>query len=355
MVAPGPMPSDPHSLLGALPRRSAFAREAAGRGAAEQVLAANVDTVWVVQGLDLPPNLRRLERYLAVAWESGAAPEVVLTKADLAGRLDAAVADVSEVAVGVRPHAVSVHNEASVQALRATLAPGRTVALLGPSGAGKSTLVNRLAGETLASTGEVRPTDHKGRHTTTRRALFQVPGGALLLDTAGLRELRIWDVGEGLASAFPEVEARAATCRFRDCAHEAEPGCAVLQAVAEGHLDPGRRASFRKLRAEAELEARKSDPRARPRSPSTRRRSRRSSTTRSGVGTDRHPGAVRGEAELAVDVSSSGDAWHDAPSGVPLPRLRPTHLILAARPRAPHSRAPGTRLARCSPFQRGEP
>ena len=263
VITPGPMPADPHSLLGVLPRRSAFARGAAGRGTAEQVLAANVDTVWIVHGLDTPPNLRRLERYLAVAWESGAVPEVVLTKADLVDSPGPAIAGVSASAAGVRVHVVSVHDAASVDALRATLAPGRTVALLGPSGAGKSTLVNRLAGQELAATGEVRATDHKGRHTTTRRALFQVPGGALLLDTPGLRELRIWDLGEGLASAFPDVDALAAACRFRDCAHEAEPGCAVRQAVADGQLDEDRLTSFRKLRAEAESEARRSDPLAR--------------------------------------------------------------------------------------------
>lgn len=262
-LAPGPMPADPHSILRVLPRRSAFSRGAAGHGAVEQVLAANVDTVWIVHGLDLPPNPRRLERYLVVAWESGALPEIVLTKADLAGDLDLAIAQVHSVAAGVTLHTVSVHDPDSVHALRATLGAGRTVALLGPSGAGKSTLVNRLAGQEVAATGDVRASDHKGRHTTTRRALFQVPGGALLLDTPGLRELRVWEVTEGLASAFPEVESLAAACRFRDCAHEAEPGCAVRQAVADGHLDPGRLEGFIKLRAEAAWEARKSDPVAR--------------------------------------------------------------------------------------------
>jgi ribosome biogenesis GTPase len=257
------MPSDPLSLLAVLPRRAAISRGAAGTGAIEQVLASNVDTVWIVHGLDIRPNLRRLERYLAIAWESGAEPEIVLTKADLADDVQAALAEVAEVAVGVRLRVVSSEDAESVHELRATMDPGRTVVLLGPSGVGKSTLINLLAGKALTATRAVRPTDHKGRHTTTRRELFQIPGGALLLDTPGLRELRPWDLGQGLERAFPDIEELAAACRFRDCMHETEPGCAVLEAVAAGRLDGGRLASLRKLRAEAAFEARKSDPQAR--------------------------------------------------------------------------------------------
>lgn len=263
LLEPGPMPADPWSLVGVLPRRSAFSRGAAYDGATEQVLAANVDTVWIVHGLDAPINPRRLERYLAVAWESGAIPEVVLTKADLAADVEADVARVRVIAPGVEIRIVSVDDSARLSALREALRPGRTVALLGPSGVGKSSLINQMAETELAETGAVRESDRKGRHTTTRRHLFQLPGGALLMDTPGLRELRVWELDEGLTHAFPEIDELASQCRFRDCRHESEPGCAVLEAVAQATLDPDRLASFKKLQAEAAWQERKNDPRAR--------------------------------------------------------------------------------------------
>jgi len=263
LLEPGPGDGDPGSIVAVLPRRSAIARGTAGTGATEQVLAANVDVVWIVQGLDTPPNARRIERYLAVAWESGALPEVVLTKADLAGDAAGAGEQIESIAVGVPVRVVSVHQPESMQALRAGLTAGRTIALLGPSGAGKSTLINTLAEAALAATGEVRERDRRGRHTTRRRELFRLPGGALLLDTPGLRELRVWQLADGLLQAFPEIEVVADACRFRDCQHDVEPGCAVLAAVAAGTLEPERLESFRKLRAEAAHAERKSDPRAR--------------------------------------------------------------------------------------------
>lgn len=263
VVEPGPMPSDPWSILAVLPRRTMISRGAAGTGGGEQVLATNVDRVWIVHGLDMPLNSRRLERYLAVVWDSGATPEIVLTKGDLAEDLSVAVSQVQVVAIGAPIRCVSSEDPGSIQDLRNSLALGCTVALLGPSGVGKSTLVNLLAGETIAVTGEVREGDRKGRHTTVRRELFRIPGGALLLDTPGMRELRVGVLSEGLKEAFADIEEFAEGCRFRDCRHEGEPGCAVLEAVAQGSLDSGRLASFRKLQAEAAHELRKADPLAR--------------------------------------------------------------------------------------------
>lgn len=260
---PGPTPTDPWTLLGVLPRRSHISRGMAGGGEAEQVLAANLDRIWIIHGLDRELNPRAMERYLAVAWESGAVPEIILTKSDLHPDPEARVAELGSVAFGVRVASVSSTRPESVHSLRETLTPGSTVCLLGPSGAGKSTLLNALAGEEVARTGRVRTGDAKGRHTTTRRELFRIPGGACLLDTPGIRELRVWILDDGLSMAFPEIEELARGCRFRDCRHESEPGCAVLAGVESGDLDPARLASFRKLQAEAAFEERKNDPRAR--------------------------------------------------------------------------------------------
>jgi ribosome biogenesis GTPase len=257
------MESDPWSLIAVLPRRTVISRGAAGTGGGEQVLAANVDRVWIVHGLDMPINSRRLERYLALVWDSGATPEVILTKGDLAEDLDAMIGEAGLAAVGATVRCVSSRTPESIQDLRDSLASGRTVSLLGPSGVGKSTLVNLLAGETVAATAEVRAGDRKGRHTTVRRELFRIPGGALLLDTPGMRELRVGVLAEGLKEAFADIEEFSVSCRFRDCRHDGEPGCAVLNAVDEGKLDAGRLASFRKLQAEAAHELRKSDPFAR--------------------------------------------------------------------------------------------
>jgi ribosome biogenesis GTPase len=262
VATPGPEASDPWGILVVLPRRSAVRRGSAGESQSAQVLAANVDRLWIVQALDRPPNLRSIERYLAVAWDSGASPEVVLTKSDLAEDLEQAVESVGTIAFGVPVAAVSVEDGGALAALRESLVPGQTVALLGPSGAGKSTLINRLAESELAQTGEVRSGDRKGRHTTTGRELFPIPGGALLLDTPGMRELRVLDVDEGLEYTFPEIDELAAGCRFRDCSHASEPGCAVVAAVEDGRLAEERLASFRKLQAEAAYERRRTDPRA---------------------------------------------------------------------------------------------
>jgi len=259
---PGHHESDPWGIVSVLPRRSAVRRGSAGDSRSEQVLASNVDRLWIVQALDRPPNLRSLERYLAVAWESGTLPEIVLTKSDLTGEPQHATESVRAIAYEVPVWVVSVQDGAALAALRKSLVSGQTVALLGPSGAGKSTLINRLADSEVTQTREVRSSDRKGRHTTTGRELFPIHGGALLLDTPGMRELRVLDLDEGLEHTFPEIDELAATCRFRDCSHSSEPGCAVLAAVEEGRLAADRLASYRKLQAEAAYERRRTDPRA---------------------------------------------------------------------------------------------
>jgi len=245
-----------------LPRRSAFSRKAAWAPTEEQVLAANLDAIFVVSGLDADLNLRRLERYLTLAWESGATPVLVLTKADLCEDVDAALFEVEQVAVGVAAYAVSNVNGAGIGELAPYLAPARTVALLGSSGVGKSTLANRLAGEELQATHEIRE-DGRGRHTTTSRQLIHLPGGALLVDTPGLREVQLWDADEGINEAFADVDELAAGCRFNDCAHLHEPGCAVQAAIDGGRLPRERLQSYRLLQRELERLALKQDARLR--------------------------------------------------------------------------------------------
>jgi ribosome biogenesis GTPase len=234
-----------------LPRRTAFVRRAPGDRTVAQVLAANVDTVFLVAGLDNDYNLRRIERALVLAWESGAAPVVVLNKADLATfDLDARRAEVERVAAGVPVLTLAAKHGEGLEALRPWLLPGRTVALLGSSGVGKSTIVNRLLGREKQRTQEVREADQRGRHTTTHRELVLLPGGAILLDTPGLREIQLWSEGSGLEAAFEDLLSHAGGCRFRDCGHAGEPGCAVRAAVDAGRLDGRRLESYLKLQAE---------------------------------------------------------------------------------------------------------
>jgi ribosome biogenesis GTPase len=246
-----------------LPRTSAFVRTSAGRTSAAQVVAANLDTVLVVDSLAGEARLRRVERYLAVAWSSGATPVVVLTKADLCDDVAAVVEQVREDALGVDVLAISSVTGEGVDAVRALLPPGRTGAMVGPSGVGKSSLVNALSGETIADTGEIRESDGRGRHTTTARELHLLPGGGLLVDTPGMRELALYDDGEGVDTAYADVALLAADCRFRDCQHRTEPGCAVAAAIDGGHLDPARYSAWRKLQAEAHRQLLRVDARAR--------------------------------------------------------------------------------------------
>ncbi|MBE2216230.1 MAG: ribosome small subunit-dependent GTPase A, partial [Opitutaceae bacterium] len=254
MVERIPGANDRAKIHAVLPRRTCFSRRAAGEKIEEQVIAANLDTVFLVNGLDADFNPRRIERYLALARGSGAEPVILLNKADLCAEAAERVAEIRALAGGATVLALSAVRGDGVEALRPWLGRGRTVALLGSSGVGKSTIANALLGEERQETGEVREHDSRGKHTTTRREIIPLPGGALLVDTPGMRELQLWDnAREGLTAAFPDVLELAGGCRFRDCRHEAEPGCAVRGAIACGTLEPARFASYLKLRAELEV------------------------------------------------------------------------------------------------------
>lgn len=260
ITAPGPGQRGVIQVI--LPRRSKFSRKVAGRETTEQVVAANIDTVFLMMGLDGDYSLRRIERYLITARDGGASPVVVLNKADLCDQVDARVRDVQQVAQSAPVHAISTKGDGLIDALDPYLAPGRTIALLGSSGVGKSTLVNRLVGHQMQATRAVRVTDHRGRHTTSRRELIVVTGGALLIDTPGLRELQLWDGSGGMDQTFDDIEALGTACRFRDCRHDAEPGCAVKAAAEAGQLDHGRLDSYRQLHRERAFLAAQQDERA---------------------------------------------------------------------------------------------
>jgi ribosome biogenesis GTPase len=260
-VALRPRPGQDRDLIEAvLPRRTAFVRRAPGERTVAQVLASNVDTVFLVMGLDGDFNPRRLERALVLAWESGAEPVVLLNKADVAADLEARRLEIEQVAGGVPVCVIAAKHGDGLEALAPWLRPGRTVALLGSSGVGKSTLVNRLLGRDKQRTNTVRQSDQRGRHTTTHRELVELPGGALLVDTPGLRELQLWSDGSGLESAFEDVGALAALCRFSDCGHGNEPGCAVREAVEGERLAPERLASYQKLQGELRALEIREDP-----------------------------------------------------------------------------------------------
>lgn len=232
-----------------LPRRTRFSRKVAGRTTAEQVVAANIDTVLVVFTVDDGVNLRGIERYLVVARRSGAAPVVVLNKADLTADLEARQAEVRAITSGVPVVAVSARTGFGMEALEPYLATGRTLALIGPSGAGKSSIVNRIVGRELLPTGEVREWDSRGRHTSVHRQLVVRQAGGLIIDTPGMRELQLWET-EGVDDAFDDIADLAASCRFRDCQHDREPGCAVKAAVDLGAIDSARYQSYLKLQKE---------------------------------------------------------------------------------------------------------
>jgi ribosome biogenesis GTPase / thiamine phosphate phosphatase len=240
-----------------LPRRTSISRKEVWRAIREQVLAANMDIAFLVQALPLDFNLRRLERYLAMAWESGADPVVLLTKTDLVDDVEPFLADVETVTLGACPAlALSSKTGERLDEIRPFFAGNKTAVLLGSSGAGKSTLVNALIGEELLKTAEVREDDQRGRHTTTRRELIVLPGGGVVLDTPGIRELHLWEAD--LEQVFSEIDELATHCRFDDCAHDQEPGCAVREALADGRLTPERWEAYLKLQKEqAALEVRR--------------------------------------------------------------------------------------------------
>ena len=243
-----------------LPRRTVFSRRAAGTRTEEQVVAANIDRVFVVCGLDGDFNLRRIERYLTLAAASGASPVIVLNKADLCSSVSTRVDETRAVSGDAPVLPVSARTGTGLEMLRAHLANGETVALVGSSGAGKSTLGNWLLGADRLRIGEVRESDSRGRHTTTHRELLPLPGGGALIDTPGLRELQLWADQDSVESVFEDVSELAARCRYRNCSHRGEPGCAVEAALQAGDLPPGRLESFQKLMREARRHEEECDP-----------------------------------------------------------------------------------------------
>jgi ribosome biogenesis GTPase len=251
------------TIQAVLPRHGAFTRKAAGTGNAPQVVAANVDLALLVAALNADFSPRRLERYLAATHQSGARPLVVLTKTDLCADTPGAVAEARAVVMDTPVIAVSVRTGEGLAELTQALRPGETAVLLGSSGAGKSTLVNTLAGAEVMATQAIRESDGRGRHTTTHRELVRLPSGVLLLDTPGMRELALWEAETAVSDLFEDIQALARGCRFTNCGHGAEPGCAVRAALEAGALDPGRLAGWNKLERELAFLARQEDPQIR--------------------------------------------------------------------------------------------
>ncbi|MBC7883721.1 MAG: ribosome small subunit-dependent GTPase A [Anaerolineae bacterium] len=250
-----------HGIIGAvLPRKSKFSRKGVGSSNEEQLVATNIDTAFLVSGLDGDFNPRRIERYMVLAWESGANPVIVLSKADLCSDVAHCLRAVESIAAGLPIVVLSANEDQGLLALQKYLKPGQTAALLGSSGVGKSTIVNRLMGRQIQRTAEVRADDSRGRHTTTHRELIALESGGLLIDTPGMREIQLWATDDSLQSTFSDVETVAQHCRFRDCHHLDEPDCAVKQAIETGALSPARFASYQKLQKELDYLIRKQDP-----------------------------------------------------------------------------------------------
>lgn len=242
-----------------LARKTQFSRKVPGKASREQVLVANVDTVFIVTGLDLDYNLQRLERYLTLAWDSGANPIIILNKADLCDDLDEKLEAVESIAFGIPVHAISATQNTGVAELQKYFVEGQTVALLGSSGVGKSSLINQLLGEERQRVVEVREDDSHGRHTTTHRELFFLPNDGMIIDNPGMRELQMLTNLGGLQETFDDIERLAENCRFRDCQHQTEPGCAVLAALESGELEKRRYQNYLKLHKEIEFQTRRHD------------------------------------------------------------------------------------------------
>lgn len=247
------------TIHGILPRKSKFSRKQAGMTTEEQLVATNVDTLFLVNAMNNDFNLRKIERYLIMAWESGANPVILLSKADLCDDVEEKLAAVESIAIGVPIHVISSLQNEGIDALAPYVREGQTVALVGSSGVGKSTLINRLAGLEVMDTGGIREGDDKGRHTTTHRELIVLPEGGLLIDTPGMRELQLWEADEGFDNSFRDIEEIAAQCRFGDCGHRSEPSCAVKAALEDGSLDQGRFSNYLKMQRELAYLARKED------------------------------------------------------------------------------------------------
>jgi ribosome biogenesis GTPase / thiamine phosphate phosphatase len=235
-----------------LPRKSKFSRKVAGERTEEQIVSANIDTVFVVSGLDGGRNfnLRRIERYLTLAWSSGATPVIVLNKVDLCPDVNIHIRSIENIAPGISVHPVSAKERLGLDELKRYLTVGKTAVFLGSSGVGKSALINSLLGVEKQETGEIREDDHMGRHTTTKRELILIPNGGMVIDTPGMREIQMWAGEEALQGAFHDIEILAERCRFKDCSHNVESGCAVRAAMEQGDLDPARLESYRKLQNE---------------------------------------------------------------------------------------------------------
>jgi ribosome biogenesis GTPase / thiamine phosphate phosphatase len=245
-----------------LPRRSKFSRKVAGRNTEEQIVAANVDTVFLLVGLDGDYNLRRVERYLVAAWESGASPVIILSKLDLCEDGNLKTLEVQSIAGGVPVHAISSVTSEGLDAVNQYMGSGLTVAFLGSSGVGKSTLINRLVGKNIQKVKEVREHDSRGKHTTTHRELILLPTGGLLIDTPGMRELQLWEADGGLSETFEDIESVAAHCHFSNCRHQEEPGCAVREGLEDGSLSAPRYESYQKIQKELAFLETRQDTRA---------------------------------------------------------------------------------------------